>query len=113
MNILEGEVESNETLLKYIESRYGNDSEDYEFSNGYQMDILRWMEDIKKGNSKVLTNDDLEFRMDILNNQIECHEDVIENDDTLTNPDIKDIKQNIKKIGEWKRELRRLKKASI
>ena len=113
MNIMDGELESNESLLKGIESKCDSDSEDYEFFKEYQFDLLRWIEDIKKNNTEVLTKEDLEFRIHILQNEMECREDVLEDDPSLKDKDIKDIKENIRKIGEWKRELRRLKQAFV
>ncbi len=111
LNILESEKESNEDLIQRVErgENVGLDDADIEehleWFREELSSINRWMDDIREKNNKKLTRIDLDFRMEILDREIDCHEQILENDDTLPEEDIQGIKDNIRKIEEWKIEL--------
>ncbi len=111
LNILESERESNEDLIRRIEGGedIGLDETEIEDHLEWFRDELssidRWMDDIREGNCNKITSIDQVFRIEILDREIDSHEEVLENDDTLTDKDIGDIKENIKRIKEWKTEL--------
>jgi len=116
LNILQGEIESNEDLLERIETENSGDTEfdeeEYDMFKEELSKILKWVDDIKNENPEVLSREDMEFRLETLQNEISCHEDVLRMDDSLTDEDIEDIKESIKNIKDWRRDLRKWKKAS-
>ncbi|MFO8052146.1 MAG: hypothetical protein R6V01_10695 [Thermoplasmatota archaeon] len=70
-----------------------------------QSNILHWIEDIENGKEETLSEDDLNFRLNILENQIMFHDDILRMDKTLGEYDRQMFREDLEKLKEWKRYL--------
>ena len=118
LEMLQSESESNMDLLERISSGHEDDyafDEDNEYSmyEEIQSNVLRWIDDIENESDGLLSKNDLEFRTDLIQNLILCHEDIIRVDETLTSEDQRSINQDIRNLKEWKRYLKKWKKVLI
>ena len=108
MEILQEEIDCNSDFLNRCES---HDEEGYVVMKEMLADLERWMYDLENDSTDVLSEDDLDWRENVLDNQITMHKEILMDDQTLTAEDRRIIKGIIKDLKEWKRYLQKWKKA--
>jgi hypothetical protein len=113
LEILKGESDSNVELLERFKSETDEDhvfgpDDEYTMVEEIQSNIEQWIEDIEKGKEEKMSEDDLNFRLNILENQIMFHDDILRTDDTLDEDDRQMFKEDLEKIKEWRRCLNKL-----
>ncbi len=108
LEILNSESDSNKDLLERLKSKTDEDhafdlDDEYSMVEEIQSNILRWIEDIENGKEDTLSEDDLNFRLNILENQIMFHGDILRMDKTLGEYDRQMFREDLEKIKEWRR----------
>jgi tetratricopeptide (TPR) repeat protein len=63
------------------------------------------MDDIREGNCKKITSIDQVFRMEILDREMDFYRNVLEDDNNLTEEDIKGFREDIRTMEKWRREI--------
>jgi hypothetical protein len=108
MEILQIEIDSN---LEFLERCGSPDDEGYIFTKETQADLECWLDDLKNNSSAALSREDLDWRENIIENQIAFHHDVLTEDHSISEVDRSSIRKDIEYLEEWKRYLKKWKKA--
>ncbi|MEA3558400.1 MAG: hypothetical protein U9R75_04015 [Candidatus Thermoplasmatota archaeon] len=108
MEILQEEIDCNRDFLTRCES---HDEEEYIMVKEMLIDLEQWMDDLKNNSTDMLSDEDLNWRENVLKNQITMHQGVLTGEPSLTSEDRRVIKGIIEDLKEWKRYLQKWKKA--
>lgn len=104
MDILQEEINCHRDFLMRCGS---HDEEGYIVMKEIMTDLERWLDDLKNNSTDTLSEDDLDWRYSVIDNQITIHHDILMEDHMLTAEDRRIIGKIIEDLEEWKRDFRK------
>ena len=111
IRILQEEIDSSDLTLEswdiYNSASY---QEENEMVIATKNEVERWMNELKGISQPKLSMDDLDWRIHILDNDIDAMSQIQKYEETLTNDNRTGFKEDIKKLKVWEAELREQKK---
>ena len=111
IRILQEEIDSSDfTLESWDIYNSASDQEENEMVIATKNEVERWMNELKGISQPKLSMDDLDWRIHILDNDIDAMSQIQKYEETLTNDNRTGFKEDIKKLKVWEAELREQKK---
>ena len=111
IRILQEEIDSSDfTLESWDIYNSASDQEENEMVIATKNEVERWMNELKGTSQPELSRDDLDWRIQILDDDIDAISQILKYEEALTNDDRTGFKEDITKLKVWKAELREQKK---
>ena len=111
IRILQEDIESSDFTIEswdIYNSASNQEEKDMEITT--RNEVVRWMDELKGTSQPKLSMDDLDWRIQILDNDMNAMSQIIKYEETITNDERTGLKEDITKLKVWKGELREQKK---
>ena len=103
IEILQNEIDSLNDMLERYEF---TDPEEKDGLINTRILIEQWADELKGVSEPKLSREDIDERSHILDNEINMFSQILLHEETLDDSEASDLKDDIKKLKQWKAELR-------
>lgn len=107
IEIIQNEIDSNNLALSNPDWFAPGEEE---FLTEIRDNLVRWSDELEGRTSEKPTADDIDLRIESLDNIVLAFSQILEHEESLTKREREDIKEDIVKLKIWKSELRKKKK---